>query len=91
MTIQIKNAINSYAYDKVLSPYVKRTYAKHIEDAEKWQIADALNYAQSKTEKDVYDAFKTQRILENIIFKRTFFCFNKEIKIYCIKFTVFIH
>ena len=31
----------------------------------------------------IYDAFKTQRILENIIFKRTFFCFNKEIKVNC--------
>ncbi|MFP9035263.1 anaerobic ribonucleoside-triphosphate reductase [Enterococcus faecalis] len=48
--------------DKVLSPYVKRTYAKHIEDAEKWQIADALNYAQSKTEKDVYDAFQAYEL-----------------------------
>jgi len=49
--------------DKVLSPYVKRTYAKHIEDAEKWQIADALNYAQSKTEKDVYDAFQAYELI----------------------------
>lgn len=54
--------------DKVLSPYVKRTYAKHIEDAEKWQIADALNYAQSKTEKDVYDAFQAYEYEVNTLF-----------------------
>ncbi|QWQ55772.1 ribonucleotide reductase of class III [Escherichia phage P479] len=54
--------------DKVLSPYVKRTYAKHIEDAEKWQITDALNYAQSKTEKDVYDAFQAYEYEVNTLF-----------------------
>lgn len=54
--------------DKVLSPYVKRTYAKHVEDAEKWQIADALNYAQSKTEKDVYDAFQAYEYEVNTLF-----------------------
>ncbi|UPW39316.1 large subunit anaerobic ribonucleotide reductase [Escherichia phage vB_EcoM_ESCO47] len=54
--------------DKVLSPYVKRTYAKHVEDAEKWQIPDILNYAQSKTEKDVYDAFQAYEYEVNTLF-----------------------
>ena len=57
---------NSYVYGLItVSRY------SEIEDAEKWQIADALNYAQSKTEKDVYDAFQAYEYEVNTLFSST--------------------
>lgn len=45
--------------DQVLAPYVEKTFAKHVKDARKYQVALVKDYAISKTEKDVFDAFQS--------------------------------
>ncbi len=45
--------------DLVLAPYVEKTFAKHVRDARKYQVALVKDYAISKTEKDVFDAFQS--------------------------------
>lgn len=48
--------------DLVLSPYVEKTYEKHIKDAEYYNVENASRYAQDKTEKDVFDAFQAYEL-----------------------------
>lgn len=54
--------------DKVLAPYVSKTYLKHLADSLEYKVEDSINYAQSKTEKDVFDAFQAYEYEVNTLF-----------------------
>ena len=54
--------------DLVLAPYVEKTFAKHVRDARKYQVALVKDYAISKTEKDVFDAFQAYEYEVNTLF-----------------------
>lgn len=54
--------------DQVLAPYVKDSYLKHLQDAQKYNIVDYLKYASDKVEKDVYDAFQAYEYEVNTLF-----------------------
>ncbi|MCC8381275.1 anaerobic ribonucleoside-triphosphate reductase [Xenorhabdus sp. PB30.3] len=67
VTAQIIAQVASHIYggttidriDEVLAPFVKASYHKHLIIAEEWQIADKKAYAESRTEKECYDAFQS--------------------------------
>lgn len=76
VTAQIVAQVASHTYggttlnrlDEVLAPYVKASYHKHLETAGKWQIQSAESYAQSLTEKEVFDAFQSMEYEINTLF-----------------------
>ena len=76
VTAQIIAQVASHAYggttlnrlDEVLAPYVKESYRRHLVTAEKWQIKSAERYAQSLTEKEVFDAFQSMEYEINTLF-----------------------
>ena len=45
--------------DEVLAEYAKLNYAKHLADAEKYQIPNPEDFAWDKTKKDIYDAMQS--------------------------------
>ncbi|EKO3718901.1 anaerobic ribonucleoside-triphosphate reductase [Vibrio metschnikovii] len=67
VTAQIIAQVASHIYggttinriDEVLAPYVTASYHKHLAIAEEWQIANAQDFAMSRTEKECYDAFQS--------------------------------
>lgn len=67
VTAQIIAQVASHIYggttinriDEVLAPFVQESYKKHLKIAKEWQIADQLGYADSRTEKECYDAFQS--------------------------------
>lgn len=67
VTAQIIAQVASHIYggttinriDEVLAPFVQASYKKHLKIAKEWQIADQLGYADSRTEKECYDAFQS--------------------------------
>lgn len=67
VTAQIIAQVASHIYggttinriDEVLAPFVEASYKKHLKIAKEWQIADQLGYAESRTEKECYDAFQS--------------------------------
>ncbi len=67
VTAQIIAQVASHIYggttinriDEVLAPFVEASLEKHRQTAKNWQIADAEGYAQSRTEKECYDAFQS--------------------------------
>lgn len=46
--------------DELLAPFAEKNYAKHLADAKNWIDGEAKqkDYAQTKTEKDIYDAMQ---------------------------------
>ncbi|MCM2678361.1 anaerobic ribonucleoside-triphosphate reductase [Echinimonas agarilytica] len=67
VTAQIIAQVASHIYggttinriDEVLEPYVRASYKKHLEVAQKWDIPDVEAYARSCTDKECYDAFQS--------------------------------
>ncbi len=67
VTAQIIAQVASHIYggttinliDETLAPYVEISYEKHLAVAREWNIADAESYAESRTEKECYDAFQS--------------------------------
>ena len=67
VTAQIIAQVASHIYggttinriDEVLAPFVEASLEKHRLTAKEWQIADAERYAQSRTEKECFDAFQS--------------------------------
>lgn len=67
VTAQIIAQVSSHIYggnsidriDEVLAPYVDLSYQKHLETAYKWAIPNAEDYAEERTEKEVYDAMQS--------------------------------
>ncbi|MGF1773143.1 anaerobic ribonucleoside-triphosphate reductase [Vibrio maritimus] len=67
VTAQIIAQVASHIYggttinriDEVLAPYVKASYDKHFEIAKDWDIHQPEAFAQSRTEKECYDAFQS--------------------------------
>ncbi|EKO3557665.1 anaerobic ribonucleoside-triphosphate reductase [Vibrio metschnikovii] len=67
VTAQIIAQVASHIYggttinriDEVLAPYVTASYHKHLAIAEEWHIANAQDFAMSRTEKECYDAFQS--------------------------------
>ncbi|WP_086111951.1 anaerobic ribonucleoside-triphosphate reductase [Xenorhabdus beddingii] len=67
VTAQIIAQVASHIYggttinriDEVLAPFVKASYDKHLAIAKEWEIADQAAYAESRTEKECYDAFQS--------------------------------
>lgn len=67
VTAQIIAQVASHIYggttinriDEVLSPFVTRSYEKHLEVARKWGIPDQRAYADERIEKECYDAFQS--------------------------------
>ncbi|QCE35744.1 anaerobic ribonucleoside-triphosphate reductase [Acetobacteraceae bacterium] len=67
VTAQIIAQVASHIYggttinciDEILEPYVKISYQKHKQIAQEWGISDVEAYAQSRTEKECYDAFQS--------------------------------
>ncbi|USD39509.1 MULTISPECIES: anaerobic ribonucleoside-triphosphate reductase [Ferrimonas] len=67
VTAQIIAQVASHIYggttinriDEILAPYVTKSYEKHLEVGEEWQVADAEAYARARTEKECYDAFQS--------------------------------
>lgn len=67
VTAQIIAQVASHIYggttinriDEVLAPYVKASYDKHLEIAKDWDIHQPEAFAQSRTEKECYDAFQS--------------------------------
>ena len=65
VTAQIIAQVASHQYggttianiDQVLAPYVKKTYYKHLADAETYGIKADTLYAQEKTEKETLDGY----------------------------------
>ncbi|MGY3779037.1 anaerobic ribonucleoside-triphosphate reductase [Isobaculum melis] len=47
--------------DEVLAPFAERNYAKHLETAKEWIEGEAkqLEFAKSRTKKDIYDAMQS--------------------------------
>lgn len=45
--------------DETLAPYVTESYKKNVALAKEWDIPDADNFAISRTEKEVHDAFQS--------------------------------
>ncbi|AUR92136.1 anaerobic ribonucleoside-triphosphate reductase [Vibrio phage 1.170.O._10N.261.52.C3] len=46
-------------FDEVMGEYVIKSYNKHYQIAELYQLVDAERYAKERTEKEVYDACQT--------------------------------
>lgn len=67
VTAQIIAQVASHIYggstinriDEVLAPFVRASYDKHLAVANEWNIANAADYAQARTEKECYDAFQS--------------------------------
>lgn len=67
VTAQIIAQVASHIYggttinriDEVLAPFVELSYRRHHAIAVEWQIAEAEQYAQQRTEKECYDAFQS--------------------------------
>lgn len=67
VTAQIIAQVASHIYggttinriDEVLAPFVSASYEKHLATAKEWNIDKAEEYAQSRTEKECYDAFQS--------------------------------
>ncbi len=67
VTAQIIAQVASHIYggttinriDEVLAPFVEASLEKHRQTAKEWHIADAEGYAQSRTEKECFDAFQS--------------------------------
>lgn len=67
VTAQIIAQVASHIYggttinriDEILAPFVTASYNKHLAIAQQWNIADCAAYAQSRTEKECYDAFQS--------------------------------
>lgn len=67
VTAQIIAQVASHIYggttinriDEVLAPFVQASYKKHLKIAKEWQIADQFGYAESRTEKECYDAIQS--------------------------------
>ncbi|WP_375749852.1 anaerobic ribonucleoside-triphosphate reductase [Vibrio sp. HN007] len=47
------------AIDEILEPYVVASYNKHLEVAKEWDIHNPEAFAESRTEKECYDAFQS--------------------------------
>ncbi|MEH6453390.1 MAG: anaerobic ribonucleoside-triphosphate reductase [Psychromonas sp.] len=67
VTAQIIAQVASHIYggttingiDTTLSPYVTKSYQKHLAIAEKWNIDDQQAFATQQTEKECFDAFQS--------------------------------
>lgn len=67
VTAQIIAQVASHIYggttinriDEILAKYVTKSYQKHRQIAQEWQIADEEGYAKARTEKECYDAFQS--------------------------------
>lgn len=67
VTAQIIAQVASHIYggttinriDEVLSPYVSKSYQKHLNNAEIWSIPDKEGYARALIEKECFDAFQS--------------------------------
>ncbi|WP_298442928.1 anaerobic ribonucleoside-triphosphate reductase [uncultured Ferrimonas sp.] len=67
VTAQIIAQVASHIYggttinriDEILSPYVQASYQKHLQVAQEWQIPDAQGFANTRTEKECFDAFQS--------------------------------
>jgi anaerobic ribonucleoside-triphosphate reductase len=67
VTAQIIAQVASHIYggttinriDEVLAPFVTASYDKHKKVALEWKIPDPEGYAESRTEKECYDAFQS--------------------------------
>ncbi len=67
VTAQIIAQVASHIYggttlnriDEVLAPYVEKSFARHKEVAQHWNIPQAEAYARQRTEKECYDAFQS--------------------------------
>ena len=67
VTAQIIAQVASHIYggttlnriDEVLAPYVEKSFARHKEVAQHWDIPQAEAYARQRTEKECYDAFQS--------------------------------
>lgn len=76
VTSQIIAQVASHQYggttianiDKVLAPYVSKSYSKHIQDAMKYDIKNPTAYAKDKTEKDVLDGYQAIEYEINTLF-----------------------
>lgn len=67
VTAQIIAQVASHIYggttinriDEILAPYVTASYNKHLKTAKEWNIPDVQGYADSRTEKECFDAFQS--------------------------------
>lgn len=54
--------------DKVLAPYAEISFRKYIDEADKWNIDNADEYAYAKTAKDIYDGIQAYEYEINTLF-----------------------
>lgn len=55
--------------DELLAPYAELNYNKHMEDAEKWVLAEQREtYSWEKTKKDIYDAMQSLEYEVNTLY-----------------------
>lgn len=67
VTAQIIAQVASHIYggttidriDEVLSPYVELSFEKHLNNAQRWNITKAHDYAHEQTVKECFDAFQS--------------------------------
>ncbi|MFT4172355.1 MAG: anaerobic ribonucleoside-triphosphate reductase [Rhodocyclaceae bacterium] len=76
VTAQIIAQVASHQYggttipniDQTLAPYVEKTYAKNLEIARQYGIADPTRYARERTEKETYDGIQACEYEINTLF-----------------------
>lgn len=54
--------------DQVLAPYAEASFKKYVEEASKWEIQSAEDYALTKTAKDIYDGIQAYEYEINTLF-----------------------
>lgn len=55
--------------DEVLAPYAQLNYEKHLREAERWVRPEQVeDYAQQKTQKDIYDAMQSLEYEVNTLY-----------------------
>lgn len=50
--------ISIHMVDELLEPYAEKTWQKHMGDAVVYDVPNRMDYAMSKTQKDIYDAMQ---------------------------------
>lgn len=55
-SLQQFGGVSATHLDWTMVPYVKKSYAKHLADAKKYNVLDPEKYAKEMTEKEVYQA-----------------------------------
>ncbi|MCS5737519.1 anaerobic ribonucleoside-triphosphate reductase, partial [Herbiconiux daphne] len=76
VTAQIIAQVASHQYggttianiDQVLAPYAEKSYHKYEKEAEVWGVSSPVEYAESKTRKEIYDGIQALEYEINTLF-----------------------